>query len=403
MHLFAYIVLGVAVFGTLTSTISFLLAVAGAIQFRRHALREQEEVEKLTNLPPVTVLKPVHGKEVRLKESLESFFRQDYPKFEVIFAADEADDAALPVVREVCAEFPNIPTRIMITGKPPWPNAQNYCYHKMTDVAAYDILITSDSDVEVAPNYLRDVIAPLLDPKNGAVTCVFRGKAAGGVWSEVDAIGQSVEFTAGVVTANMMEGMKFGLGPTVVVRKDSLAKIGGFAAAREYLSNDFVIGNFIAAAGYTVVLSGHVVDHISPPMTFKKMWERQMRWAMGTRYSRPKGHFGSGLTFATPFGILGLIAGIALGYTKLGIALFAITVLSRMIECWLLGWWTARDKNARGIWVLVYPLRDLHGFIIWLASYLGTPKRLWRDTNYVLLKGGRLVAKRADGSVLTPN
>jgi ceramide glucosyltransferase len=402
MLLIGFFILGVAVVGTITSTISFFLAVLGALEFRRLASKEQGAFGNSTDLPPVTVLKPVHGAESRLKQNLESFFRQNYPNYEIIFAADEADDTALPLVRELCAQFPNIPTRIMVTGKPPWPNAQNFCYHQMTDAAAYDILVTSDSDVEVSPNYLREVVPPLLDPKVGAVTCVFRGKSAGGWWSKLDAIGQSVEFTAGVVTANLLEGMKFGLGPTIAVRKDSLASIGGFAAAREYLSNDFVIGNFIAKAGYRVVLSAHIVDHLSPPMTFKKMWERQMRWAMGTRYSRPKGHVGSGLTFATPYGILGLIAGMASGHPMIGAALLAITVLSRMVECWIIGWWAARDEAARGIWVLLYPLRDLHGFIVWSASYLGRPKWFWRDTDYVLLKGGKLVARRADGSVVTP-
>ncbi len=403
MHLAAYIILGLAAAGTLSSTVYFFLAVLGAIQFRYSARRQREAFKALQDkLPPVTVLKPVHGVDARMRENLESFFRQDYPKFEIIFAADEEDDAALPVVREICARFPNIPTRIMVTGKPPWPNAQNYCFHCMTDQAAYDILVTSDSDVEVAPNYLREVCAPLLDPKVGAVTCVFRGKNAGGLWGEVDAIGQSVEFTAGVVTANLLEGMKFGLGPTIVVRKDSLAKIGGFAAAREYLSNDFVIGNFIEKAGYRIVLSGHVVDHISPTMTFKKMWERQMRWAMGTRYSRPLGHIGTGLTFAMPFGILGLIAGFAFGYPNIGVALFATTVLTRMIESPVIGWWAAGDRGALA-WTLLYPLRDLYGFIVWCASYLGQPRRLWRDTNYELLKGGRLVAKRADGRVVLPS
>ncbi|HMK22827.1 MAG TPA: glycosyltransferase, partial [Terriglobales bacterium] len=307
---------------------------------------------------------------------------------------------ALPLIREICAQNPQIPTRIMITGKPPWPNAQNYCFHHMSAAAAYDILVTSDSDVEVSPTYLRKVVPPLLDPKVGAVTCVFRGKSAGGFWSDLDAIGQTVEFTAGVVIANMLEGMKFGLGPTIVVRKDSLAAIGGFESAREYLSNDFVIGNFIEKAGYQVVLSGYVVDHISAPMTFSQMWQRQLRWSMGTRYSRPKGHIGSGLTFAAPYGILGLIGGFASGYVVLGTSLFAITMLSRMFECWLIGCWTARDKKALR-WVLIYPLRDLHGFIVWCASYLSR-RSLWRDNRYELLKGGRLVARRADGSVVTP-
>jgi len=400
MRVVAYIVLGIAVVGIISSTIYFILAVLGAIRFLRSARAQRKACKGLT-LPPVSVLKPVHGVDARMRENIESFFRQDYPKYEIIFAADEENDPALPVVREICAKFPDIPTRIMVTGKPPWPNAQNYCFHKMTDEAAYDILVTSDSDVEVAPDYLRDVVAPLLDAKVGAVTCIFRGKNAGGLWGEIDAIGQSVEFTAGVVTANLLEGMKFGLGPTIVVRKDSLAKIGGFAAAREYLSNDFVIGNFIEKAGYQVVLSGHVVDHISPSMSFRKMWERQMRWAMGTRYSRPKGHIGSGLTFAAPYGILGLIAGLLLGHPYWGVSIFAIAILTRMAECWIIGWWTAADPAARR-WTLLYPLRDLYGFVVWCASYLGKPRRLWRDNNYVLLKGGRLVSQRADGSVVNP-
>jgi ceramide glucosyltransferase len=401
MHLTSLIILGVAIAGSISSTIYFLLAILGSIQFRRSAHQQQEAFRAVqAKLPPVSVLKPVHGLDARMRENIESFFRQDYPQFEIIFAADTDDDAALPLIREICAQNPHIPTRIMITGKPPWPNAQNYCFHHMSAAAAYDILVTSDSDVEVSPTYLREVVPPLLDPKVGAVTCIFRGKSSGGFWSALDAIGQTVEFTAGVVIANMLEGMKFGLGPTIVVRKDSLAAIGGFESAREYLSNDFVIGNFIEKAGYRVVLSSYVVDHISAPMTFSQMWQRQLRWSMGTRYSRPKGHVGSGLTFAAPYGILGLIAGFASGYTSLGIALFAIAMLSRMFECWLIGWWAARDTQAPR-WILIYPLRDLHGFIVWCASYL-SKRSLWRDNRYELLKGGRLVARRADGSVVTP-
>jgi ceramide glucosyltransferase len=136
-------------------------------------------------------------------------------------------------------------------------------------------------------------------------------------------------------------------------------------------------------------------------MTFRQMWERQLRWAMGTRYSRPKGHFGSGLTFAVPFGILGLIGASLLGMPWLGVGLFAASLVNRMLECWIVGWSASHDRAARS-WVLLYPLRDLHGFIIWCASYL-SKRSLWRDNNYVLLKGGRLVARRANGSVVLPS
>jgi ceramide glucosyltransferase len=397
----AYFLLAVAIFGTITSTVFLVLALLGAVQFRRTARREREAFEKIrADLPPVSVLKPVHGNEARLKENIESFFNQKYPNYEILFAADEPDDAALPVIREICARYPHIPTRILVTGPPPWPNAQNYCFHRMTEVSAHEFLVTSDSDVEVEPDYLRDVVAPLLDPAVGAVTCVFRGKSAGGVWAALDAIGQSVEFTAGVLVANLLEGTKFGLGPTIAVRKDSLTRIGGFAAIRQYLSNDFVLGNFIYQAGYKVVLSGRVVDHVSPSMNFRRMWERQLRWAMGTRYSRPKGHPGTLLTFAVPFGLLALISGPFTGHAMLGAALFAFSWVNRMVECWAIGWRAAGDPLAQRM-VFLYPVRDFQGFVIWCASYLSR-RSLWRDNNYVLLKGGKLVARRADGSVINP-
>ena len=397
-----YIFLAVAIFGTITSTVVLVLAILGTVKFLRDGRRDRAKYEKLSaNLPPVSVLKPVHGNEARFKENIESFFRQDYPAFEILFAADEPDDSALPVIQEISARYPHIPCRVFVTGQPPWPNAPNYCFHRLTEHAAHDILVTSDSDVEVGRTYLRDVVPPLLDSKVGAVTVIFRGKSAGGVWGALDAIGQTVEFSAGVLIANLLEGMKFGLGPTIALRKDSIGKIGGYAAVREYLSNDFVVGNFIYKAGYQVILSDHVVDHVSPSMSFRKMWERQLRWAMGTRYSRPKGHIGTGLTFAVPFGILGLIAGYFSGHATLGLGLFAAALLNRMLECWIVGWVAAHDPVAR-TGVLLYPLRDLHGFIIWCASYV-SKRSLWRDNNYELLKGGRLVARRANGAVIDPD
>jgi ceramide glucosyltransferase len=379
-----------------------VLCIFGAAKFRRSAHRDRKLYERwAAKLPPVSVLKAVHGNEARLKKNIESFFLQNYPEYEILFAADEADDSALPVVRDICTRYPHIPSRILVTGAPPWPNAQNYCYHRLAQEARYDILVTSDSDVEVGPDYLRDVVPPLLDPHVGALTCLFRGKSAGGFWAYLDAIGQSVEFTAGVLMSNLLESTKYCLGPTTEVRKDSLARIGGFAGVREYLSNDFVVGNFIYKAGFEVVLSGHVVDHVCSPKTFRQMWERQLRWAMGTRYSRPMGHLGSGLTFAMPYGLLGLIAALALGRPALGLILLAVAVVNRIAQCWIVGWWAARDPIARRT-ALIYPLRDLHGFIVWCASYIWN-RSLWRDTKYELLKGGRLMARRADGAVLSPD
>src|SRR4051812_26498353 len=309
-------------------------------------------------LPPVSVLKPVHGMEPRLERNFDSFFQQDYPDFELIFAADTDDDAALLLARQVAARYPQVRAKFIVNGKPPWPNPPAFSFHCMTAVAAHDILVTSDSDVEVAPDYLRALAPPLLDPKIGMVTCVYRGGNAGGFWSAMDAIGMSVEMTAGVLVVNLLEGMKFGLGPTIAVRKDALAKIGGYEAIGSFFSNDFVIGNLIAKEGYTVLLSHHIIEHVVPPMTFQRMWDRQVRWAKGTRYSRPKGHFGTGLIFAMPYGILGFISGIALGYPLVGVGLFAAAIINRVLESFVIGWGVTRDPVApKQPWL--YPLRDL--------------------------------------------
>src|SRR5580692_2530229 len=130
--LILYLLLGLALLGIFSSTVFLGLAVAGAIRFHRDARRARCSQPARASLPPVSVLKPVHGAEAQLKENLESFFRQDYPSYEILIAADQADDVALDVAREVSARYPHIPCRILVTGVPPWPNPPAYCFYRMT-------------------------------------------------------------------------------------------------------------------------------------------------------------------------------------------------------------------------------------------------------------------------------
>jgi ceramide glucosyltransferase len=393
--LILYLLVGVALFGTLTSTIFLGLALAGAIKFHRDARQASDALSRVKDFPPVSVLKPVHGLEVRLKEKLEGFFRQDYPAYEILFAADEENDSALDVVREVSVRYAQIPCKILVNGIPPWPNPPAYSFSRMSELAENEILVTSDSDVEVAPNYLREVVAPLLDPKVGMVTCVYRGKNTAGFWSGLTAIGMSVEMTAGVLVANLLEGMKFGLGPTIAVKKEALARIGGYQTLGDYFANDFMIGHLIDAAGYHVVLSQHVIEHVVHQKNFQVMWDNQFRWAKSTRYSRPKGHFGSGLIFALPYGLLGLVAAIALGKPGLGLALLGAAVLNRILESWLVGWGVVRDPVAlKEFWL--YAIRDFLGFIVWAASYTGA-RAVWRDSRYEL-RGDKIVLRKNAGT-----
>ena len=394
--LILYFVLGVALIGTLSSSVFLALALIGVIRFRRDASQQLHAIPGDAHLPPVSVLKPVHGLEAQLKENIESFFRQDYPNFEILFASDRADDPALEVVREITARYPHIRCRVLVVN-PPWPNPVVYAFHSMAEAATHEILVTADSDVEVSSNYLREVVAPLLDPQVGMVTCVYRGKNVAGFFSGLTAIGMSVEMTAGVLVANLLEGMKFGLGPTTVVRKDSLARIGGYAALQDYMAYDFAIGNLIAKAGYRVVLSGHIIDHVVNQKSFRHMWQNQLRWAQTTRYSRPKGHFGTGLIFSMSYGVLGFIACAGLGHWGVGAILLSLAVLNRLVEAWLVGWMVVRDPHVRRApWL--YPLRDLLGFVVWFASYLNL-RYVWRDGRFEL-KGERIVLRQTSSDNL---
>ena len=208
------ILIAFGLFGIFTSTIYLALVVAAVVRFRRRSATVP------SFMPPVSVLKPLHGAEPGLREFLESFFQLDYPEYEVLFCARHAHDPGLAIAREISEKYPTVPVRILTSGQPPWPNAKCFSLNEMKAAAKNDILVISDSDVRVQPGYLRAVVEPFRSPKTGLVTCVYRGVAAqGGFWARLEGLGMSVEMTSGVLVAEMLEGMRFALGPSMAVRK----------------------------------------------------------------------------------------------------------------------------------------------------------------------------------------
>lgn len=374
----------------LTGCAAYLMLVCvAAVRFRRRLGIVRAPPQLVTSNPPVTLLKPLHGMEPDLRQNLESFFLQDYPSFEIIFGARNADDPALNVVCELVHRYPQVQVRTVLSGTPEWPNAKVYNLQKMLAAASHELLVISDSDVRVSPSYLRAVTRPLLDPSVGMVTCLYRGVRTGGLWSRLEAIGMSVEMTSGVLVAEMMEGMKFALGPTMATRHDCLEKVGGFAGLANYLADDYVLGNRIHAVGYQVVLSEYVIEHLAINRSCFSSLQHQFRWAKSTRRSRPKGHIGTGLTFAAPFAVLALCLALTAGGAQRGaaIALFAAGMLISMLQCLIAGGGVVRDPDAwRTFWL--YPARDLLGFIFWVATFVSGDRTIWRGDHYRLHPGG---------------
>jgi ceramide glucosyltransferase len=382
-----FALLGIGIFGLITSTVFAGMVLAGA----RYHLRGREAVPEFG--PSLSLLKPVHGAEPGLEANLTTFFEQEYPEYELLFCARSERDAGLEIARRVAERYPDVPVRFLSTGELRYINAKVHSLEVMAEAERYPILVISDSDVRVAPDYLWHVAAPFADAKVGAMTCLYRGVAAeGGLWARLEAVGMSVEMTAGVLVANMLEGMQFVLGPTMAVRRECVDAMGGMGMLGEYCADDYILGNEVFKQGRKVALSHHAIDHMIINAGLVDSLKHQVRWMKSTRFSRPKGHFGTALTFSMPFGLLALGAAVAMGRPVLGTALFAWGVVTRWAIAWAAGGRVVRDPSWFGLYVL-YPVRDLMGFGFWAASYLSS-EIVWRDKVYELLPRGKMRAAK---------
>jgi ceramide glucosyltransferase len=391
--LFWRALLALAAFGLVSSFVFLLLAIVASVRFKRRSASQQQNALSFPadQLPPVTIFKPVHGMEERLEQNLESFFQQDYPNYEIIIGARSQEDPAIILAKNIAQRYPLIKSSFVASGPPQSPNAKVFTLDKMIPLSRNDFFVISDSDVRVGRDFLRNVIPPLFDRRLGLVTCLYRGDPASDFWSFLEALGMSVEMPSGVVTADMLEGIRFALGPAVALRRDSLEAIGGIRSTADYYSDDYVLGNKIWAAGYKVVFSHYFIHHVLTPRPFARTLGDQLRWMKSTRHSRPGGHVGSGLTFAMPFGLLGLIAAAALGRWGWGLWFLAAAFANRIIQSIVVGWWLMKDPRAlRFCWL--YPLRDLQGFGVWVASFL-SHNFYWRGEMYRFTKDGRIIAQ----------
>lgn len=383
----AYFLFFLGIAGIATSTIFTGMVFIAAAKYLIARGRKKHQVFDFT--PPVSILKPLHGSPAYLEECLEDYFKLDYPEYELLFCARQPDDAGLAVAAKLAARYPHIPVTILYSGEPPWMNARCYSMHLMAQAAHHDLLVATDADIPVVPGYLREMVAPFRDPAVGAAFCVYRGDPVdGGFGENLEALGMSVEMTSGVLVAQMLEGLRFTLGPSSAVRKSSLKHIGGFERLGGYAADDYMLGYLLAEAGETVALSDHVVNHLILRSGFWKSIEHQLSWMRSTRFSRPRGHFGTALTFSTPFGLLALLGGILAHHPLWGAALLCFTLLLKILQSMIVGGLVVRSKQA--VWqAFLFPLRDLIGFLLWAASYANN-RLHWHGRIFELEPGGTM-------------
>ncbi|MEO8028490.1 MAG: bacteriohopanetetrol glucosamine biosynthesis glycosyltransferase HpnI [Bryobacteraceae bacterium] len=368
-------VLALVLLGSLVFT---LLSILAAQRYLSVPARMPVGVE------PISILKPLAGLDEGLEANVRTFFEQEYAgDYEILFAVRRADDPAAAVVRELQKEYGGVPSRLLIVGEPPYPNAKVWSLDHMMREAAYDLLVMSDSDIRVTPTLLTTVAAEFEDPHIGVATCPYRAVPGSGIWSKLEATGMNTDFIAGILTARMLEGMKFAVGPTIVARKTVLEDIGGWDRVREYLAEDFVIGQFADQKGHGVMLSSYVIEHHIGTSTFAGNASHRIRWTRSTRRSRPAGYVGQLFTMPIPIALL-----LTAVRPEFWPAL-ACAAIFRYSAAWVMSALVLRGSLA---WHLV-PLEDLMTFAFWIGGFFGNTI-VWRGRVYRLLKDGRFELKR---------
>jgi ceramide glucosyltransferase len=354
--------------------------------------------------PPASILKPVRGLDRGAYDNFASFCRQDYPEFEIIFAAGEESDPAVPVIRRLMRDFPDSLSnprrsiRLLLGVERTGTNDKVAKLCRMAEDARYGLLVVTDSDVRVAPQYLRGVIAPLADPGVGAVTALYRAIAPptssvdGGALpfgALMDAVGSSASFAASALVARSLQGLKFAMGSTIATTRECLEEIGGFGALLDLHSDDYELGRRIAACGHRIELAPEPVEMDFPSETFSEYLRHELRWLVGIRHIRPGGHLGLLMTQGLAWAVAAAL--LAPSWSAAGAWLGAYLGV-RLAAGYVVGVWGLRDPVLRSkLWLL--PLHDFFGFFAWLASF-AVNRVEWRGLKFKLDKGRMIPVPR---------
>lgn len=362
-----------------------------------------------SHAPAVTLLKPLRGCDTETRRCLESWFAQDYSgEVQVLFGVASADDPVCDPVRQLIASHPGHDAQLMICAESHGANGKVSTLLQLRRQAKHEFIVVSDADIQVPPDFVANVIAPLCEPSVGLVNCFYRLANPSTLAMHWEAIAVNADFWSQVLQARSLKAIDFALGAAMATTRAQLDSIGGFAALVDYLADDYHLGNLTARRGGRIEISPVVVECRESPKTWRQVWAHQLRWARTIRICRPVPYFLSILGNATLWPLLMLLTGTsgredewtkqigsALGLGAVPVAIPAILTL--FLVCLLVRILTALSNRARleesalaltGAWLI--PIKDLLNAAIWALAFLGN-RIVWQGHTYRVTAAGKLV------------
>jgi ceramide glucosyltransferase len=365
--------------------IYYLIAIYSSVRFFREAKASKTVTPGTPFTPGVSILKPVRGLDPGAYENFASFCRQDYPDYEILLCVDPDDKAVTSLADELRRNFPERSIRVLYGSGRIATNDKVAKLARLVSEAKHEVVVISDSDVRVRPDYLRKVTARLADPNVGAVTCFYASREDKTFTDHLQSIGMMSDFYAGILVAWQLDGVKFALGPTIATTRTRLAGFGGYAAIENRPADDLLVGRLIAEQGCEVVLLPYTIDTVADYASFRELLHKRLRWAVVMRNLRPWGHFG--LVFTQ--GLAWTVAAVAV-HPSLAVARFffgSYMILRLAMTAVIAGWGLDQPDFWENLWLI--PLWDAVACVIWLVSFSRNSIR-WRGADYYI-RDGQLV------------
>ncbi|SEP76693.1 ceramide glucosyltransferase [Faunimonas pinastri] len=349
--------------------------------------------------PAVSILKPLHLDEPGLFDNLRSFCEQDYPAaVQIVLGVQDAADPVIAIVRELQRRFPERRLDLVVSDRQHGRNRKVSNLINIGEAAVHEVLVLSDSDIAVEPDYLRRVVSELSQPGVKGVTCLYHGLPIGGFWARLSALAVDTHFLPNVVTGVSLGMANPCMGSTVAFTRPSLEAIGGFRPLADSLADDYELGERLRQLGGRVAVPGLAVGHVSSEHTANELWHHELRWQRTIRSVDPAGHAGSFLTHPLPFALFGWFLGTQTAFGGADVAVWPGGALCLLAICcrMAIGCAGARRFNLRHHQILLVPFRDLLSFGLFVASFFGKTVR-WKSDAF-LVSGGTLTQAGADRS-----